>query len=92
LSLPRLFWSLFLVFRLRQHSLGDCFFLRMKVWTWLYATPVIRFLMALCFQLPLSLCFGLWFLATMMARTFNDVYCTSPTQPCLGRALTPILD
>ena len=29
------------------------FFPRMTVWTWLYATPVTRFLIAQCFQLPL---------------------------------------
>ena len=33
-----------------------------------------------------------WLYISMMARTFNDVYCTSPAEPCLGRKTTPILE
>ena len=50
-----------------------------------WATPRTRFLIAQCFRLPL-----LYRLVSMMARTFNDVYCTSPGEPGLGRKTTPI--
>ena len=52
-----------------------------------WATPRTRFLIAQCFRLPLLPRF-----ASMMARTFNDVYCTSPGEPGLGRKTTPILE
>ena len=52
-----------------------------------WATPRTRFLIAQCFRLPL-----LYRIVSMMARTFNDVYCTSPAEPCLGRKTTPILE
>ena len=49
-----------------------------------WATPRTRFLIAQCFRLPLLPRF-----ASMMTRTFNDVYCTSPGEPGLGRKTTP---
>ena len=50
-----------------------------------WATPWTRFLIAQCFRLPL-----LYRIASMMARTFNDAYCTSSKEPGLGRKTLPI--
>ena len=52
-----------------------------------WATPRSRFLIAQCFRLPLLPRF-----ASMMARTFNDVYCTSQKEPGLGRTTLPIIE